>query len=190
MLRRSAESVAFGGSSGFEDSSSSSAQHPSVCFHDASDLTLSDDCPFVVFEHTEQQPFIINNAGMAIRIRRYVRPLQDQHNASSSSGSSSSKQDAIRREEERLQVYFGDVAYTTVARSVATLKVPLMLRLLGFFLLLPLAFRANTSAPFSIITAAAVAAVAAAGFFRYIWGFALGGAKREGADHLRGRHTS
>ncbi|OEH78272.1 putative bromodomain-containing protein [Cyclospora cayetanensis] len=78
--------------------------HPSLCFYSPKDLTLSDDCPFVVLEHTEQQPFIVNNPGMSLRVTRYVRPLSAPLQGSAASAQPQIKAERIRAEEERLQV--------------------------------------------------------------------------------------
>ncbi|XP_026191412.1 uncharacterized protein LOC34624321, partial [Cyclospora cayetanensis] len=81
--------------------------HPSLCFYSPKDLTLSDDCPFVVLEHTEQQPFIVNNPGMSLRVTRYVRPLSAPLQGSAASAQPQIKAERIRAEEERLQGSLG-----------------------------------------------------------------------------------
>ncbi|KAL8437387.1 hypothetical protein ACSSS7_000982 [Eimeria intestinalis] len=81
--------------------------HPSHCFYAPKDLTLSDDCPFALFEYTEQQPFILNNPGMSVRVTRYVRPLDAPPLPSGTNSQSSIKADRIRSEEARLQGSLG-----------------------------------------------------------------------------------
>ncbi|KAL8454337.1 hypothetical protein Emag_001496 [Eimeria magna] len=81
--------------------------HPSHCFYAPKDLTLSDDCPFALFEYTEQQPFILNNPGMSVRVTRYVRPLDALPQPSGTNTQSSIKADRIRSEEARLQGSLG-----------------------------------------------------------------------------------
>ncbi|CDJ37092.1 bromodomain-containing protein, putative [Eimeria tenella] len=120
VLRRSPEGSTYISAEDYEGAPSSSGgghpgggggggPHPSFCFYAPKDLSLSDDCPFVLLEHTEQQPVIINNPGMALRITRYVRPLQQQHQqqTAASSANPSNQQDRIRAEEERLQGSMG-----------------------------------------------------------------------------------
>lgn len=96
-----------GGAGGGDPGASGDAFHPSHCFYSPKDLTLSDDCPFAVFEYTEQQPIVLNNPGMSIRVTRYVRPLTPppQAAAAGSNIQGSLKAERTRAEETRLQVY-------------------------------------------------------------------------------------
>lgn len=138
MLRRSPEGSTYISAEDYEGAPSSSGgghpgggggggPHPSFCFYAPKDLSLSDDCPFVLLEHTEQQPVIINNPGMALRITRYVRPLQQQHQqqTAASSANPSNQQDRIRAEEERLQVKHAAAAANGSVAAVGAVAVVL-----------------------------------------------------------------
>ena len=47
--------------------------HPSNYFLTRDDLSLSDNCPFALFEFIEQHPIIMNNIGMTNKLIRYWR---------------------------------------------------------------------------------------------------------------------
>lgn len=93
-----------GGDGGAEYGGSGDSFHPSHCFYTPKDLTLSDDCPFALFEYTEQQPFVLNNPGMSVRVTRYVRPLAPPAPSTGPNAQGSLKAERTRAEEARLQV--------------------------------------------------------------------------------------
>lgn len=51
----------------------SSSSHPADLISSTSDLSLGDLCPIVLFEHSEQNPPLINNIGMVSRIVKFYR---------------------------------------------------------------------------------------------------------------------